>query len=287
MHVALTGASGLVGFGLARALGDRGHDVVALGRRPVAGLAHLPFDLMAPPPPLVGIDALVHAAFSHVEGRYRGGEGDDAAGFVAANGDGTARLFEAARRDGVARALFLSSRAVYGDHPAGTRLTEALEPRPDTLYGQVKRDAEWRLAELSSRGFATASLRATGIYGPPVPGRPHKWAPLFDAYARGERLAPGIGTEVHADDLAAAAALLLTVDAERLAPAIFNLSDFVLDRRDLLEAWREVTGIAGSLPARADPMTVSEMATDRLRRLGWTPRGRGGLPATLRALAAG
>lgn len=285
MRVALTGATGLVGFPIARALRDGGHEVVALGRTPVAGMTHLPFDLMGSPPPLEGIDALVHAAFSHVEGRYRGGEGEDAEGFVAANGTGSIRLFEAARRSGVARAIFLSSRAVYGSYPVGTRLTEDLTPRPDTLYGRVKHDTERALAGLSTPGFAPVSLRATGVCGPPVPGRPHKWASLFDAFARGEMLSPRIGTEVHADDLAAAVTLLLSVDAGLLAPGLFNLSDFVLDRHDLLAGWSEITGIAGPLPTRADPATVSAMPTDRLRALGWRPGRRDCLPEVLRALA--
>ena len=66
-----------------------------------------------------GVQYFVHAAFEHVEGRYRGGEGDDPEGFRRANVEGSARLFEAARAAGVKRCVFLSSRAVYGTELAG------------------------------------------------------------------------------------------------------------------------------------------------------------------------
>jgi UDP-glucose 4-epimerase len=45
-----------------------------------------------------GTDAVVHAAFDHLPGRYRGGEGDDPARFRRINLDGSVRLFESAKR---------------------------------------------------------------------------------------------------------------------------------------------------------------------------------------------
>ena len=82
MRVALTGASGIVGCYAARALGRAGHDVTPLDR--AHGWA------LGDPAPLQGHDALIHCAFAHAPGRYRGGEGDDPAAFIAANLDGTA-----------------------------------------------------------------------------------------------------------------------------------------------------------------------------------------------------
>ena len=95
----------------------------------------------------------VHAAFSHVPGKYRGGEGDDPKTFHSLNLDGTVRLFEAAKRAGTRRCVFLSSRAAYGEHPQATELTETMLAKPETLYGQVKLDAERALAPLSDAGF--------------------------------------------------------------------------------------------------------------------------------------
>ncbi len=147
-------------------------------------------------PRLPPADALVHAALAHVPGAYRGGEGIDPARFRRLNLDGTVRLFDAA---GPARIVFLSSRAIYGDHRRGETLRETNIPAPDSLYGEIKLAAE---AALGPRGCA---LRATGIYG----GHPHKWQDLFAAYLRGDAIAPRRATELHGADLADAALLLL------------------------------------------------------------------------------
>lgn len=271
MRVALTGATGLVGHAVARHLAERGLDVVTLGRRPSAlGLPHVSWALGARPD--VACDALVHCAFAHVAGRYRGGEGDDPARFLRLNRDGTLRLL-----DGVsgARIVFLSSRAVYGAYPPGTRLRERTAARPDTLYGEMKRAVE---VEVAARGGV--GLRATGVYGPPPPGRRHKWAELFADFAAGRAVPPRVATELHADDLAAAVALCLV----RPTPPLLNVSDIVLDRRDLLRLHAALTGAAGRLPARAEAATVCAMECDQLRALGWTPRGRRGLREALREM---
>ncbi|EAR50704.1 putative sulfolipid biosynthesis protein [Oceanicola granulosus HTCC2516] len=278
MRLAVTGASGLVGrFVVAEALA-RGDAVTVLGRAPVAGADWLEYDLRAPPPSLEGIDALVHCAFLHVPGRYRGGEGDDPDGFRRANVEGTAALFEAARKAGVEAAVFLSSRAVYG--PVAGPLTETAECRPDTLYGEVKLAGEQALAASGLRG---ASLRATGVYGAPGPGLAHKWEDLFAAFARGEEIAPRIGTEVHGRDLAAAVRLAL----ERPGAAeVLNVSDLLLDRAELLALWAEVSGVAGRVPAASERAGYGEMDTGRLRARGWRPGGRGLLRETLEMWAA-
>jgi UDP-glucose 4-epimerase len=271
MRVAVTGGTGAVGrFFVLDALA-RGDAVLVLSRtEPLptdfrAPVRHVPFDLSAPPPPLDGIDLLVHAALDHLPGRYRGGEGDDPDGFRRANIDGTDRLFRAARAAGVARAVFLSSRAVYGDHPPGTALSEDLPPRPDTLYGAVKLAGEQLLAD---SGLPGVSLRATGVFGPPAPGRPHKWAALVAALAAGAPIPSRAGTEVFGPDLACAATLA------RAAPhAVVNVSDLLLDHRDLADLAAAALGRPVPLPARADPASVNAMSTARLRALGWRPSG--------------
>jgi nucleoside-diphosphate-sugar epimerase len=248
MHVLLTGATGTVGRFLLPALRQAGHDVTTLGR---AG--DIPWTL-GQPIALPKADALVHAAFAHVPGRYRGGEGDDPAGFRARNLDGTLRLFDAA---GDARILFLSSRAVYGDQRRDQFLFETDTPTPDSLYGEIKLAAE---AALGPRG---ASLRATGVYGG------DKWTPLFAAYRRGDPIPPRVATEVHGDDLAAAALLLL--DRPETGP--FNVSDLLLDRHDLLSRVQALTACPHPPPPPAPGPPPGRMATCRLRQLGWRPGG--------------
>lgn len=271
MRVAVTGATGLVGQFVVAHFLRTGHAVVALGRAPSAhGGDHRPWRL-GEAAPLDGCDALVHGAFSHVPGRYRGGEGEDPDGFLRLNLDGTLRLWEEARG---LKIVFLSSRAVYDGLPEGTVLTEDLALAPDSLYGRAKLAAE---AALHARGGA--SLRATGVYGPPAPGQRHKWADLFDAFARGEAVAPARGTEVHGDDLAGAVAILLGTDDG----GPFNCSDLLLDRRDLLERWGRLHGVDGPVPARSDkPVSVMDCA--RLQALGWEPGGEARLEQALRAM---
>jgi nucleoside-diphosphate-sugar epimerase len=248
MHVLLTGATGTVGRFLLPALTQAGHLVTTLGRN-----GDIPWTL-GQPARLPKADALIHAALAHAPGKYRGGEGDDPARFRALNLDGTLRLFDAA---GDARILFLSSRAVYGDHRRDQFLCETDPATPSSLYGEIKLAAE---EALGPRG---ASLRATGIYGG------DKWTSLFAAYLRGDPIAPRIATEVHGDDLASAALLLL----ERPETGPFNVSDLLLDRRDLLARVQVLTACPHPPPSRASGAPPGRMATCRLRLLGWRPGG--------------
>lgn len=264
MKVAVTGGTGLVGRFIVQALRRAGEDVCLLSR---------PAYRLGDAPDLGSVDALVHCAFQHVPGRYRGGEGDDPAGFRQDNLVGSLRLFEAAKAQGVSRVVFLSSRAVYGDYPPGTQLTEDLPPRPDTLYGQVKWEAEQAVFSLVTPGFRAASLRATGVYGP---GPNHKWAELFHAFQSGRTIEPRRSTEIHGDDLAEAVRLLLRTTES----GPFNVSDILLDRHDLLASVAKLTGSNATLPPRSDA-SVSQMACDRLMALGWQPRGVAGLEEAL------
>lgn len=253
MRVALTGASGLAGGFIAAALRTAGHQVDPLGGYRLGDA-----------PDLTGHDALVHAAFAHQPGRYRGGEGDDPSGFRTANLDGTRRLFDAARRAGVGRIVFLSSRAVHDGHPPGTLLGDDLPPAPTTLYGEVKALAE---AALAAGGAGGVSLRATGLYGPV---NPHKWQGLFADFLAGQSVAPRVSTEVHGRDLAAAVLLALTRPAP---PQALNVSDLVLNRRDLLAEVARLTGCTTLLPDRADPSGLRILDCAALAAMGWRPGG--------------
>ncbi|MBB1490246.1 NAD(P)-dependent oxidoreductase [Paracoccus sp. MC1854] len=266
MRIALTGASGLVGRFLSRALQTDGHQVETL-----------PGWRLGQPAPLEGCEVLIHAGFAHVPGKYRGGEGDDPEGFVALNRDGSLRLFQQAKAAGVGQVVFLSSRAVYDALPAGTPLPDGTPSAPQSLYGRVKAEAEAGLAALDAPGFATASLRATGIYGP---GEGHKWTGLFADYIAGRPITPRIATELHGDDLSAAILLILRSGAR----GAFNASDLLLDRHDLLAEAQRLTGCPYPPPPCADAV-VSVMSCDRLAAMGWQPGGwprlRDSLPAML------
>lgn len=268
MRIALTGASGLVGGFIAEAARAAGHDLVLLSRHPERP-GDRRFDLLGPPPPLEDVEALIHCAFLHEPGRYRGGEGRDPDTFCRANLDGTLRLFEAMAGR---RIVFLSSRAVFDGYPPGTVLAETLAPRPDSLYGEVKAAAEAALAALDG-----ASLRATGVYGP---GPDHKWRRLFEDFRAGRPIPPRVATELHGADLAAAALLLL----ETAQTGAFHASDLLLDRHDLLAEVARIAAIDRPLPPRADASQVSRLDCRRLAALGWRPGGRDLLRETLAAM---
>lgn len=264
MRVAITGGTGFVGRFIVKALRAAGNEVRLLSR---------PEYTLGDRPDLSGCEALVHCAFQHLPGRYRGGEGDDPEGFMRANLDGSIALFEAARASGLRRVIFLSSRAVYGDYPPGTALIEHMPPRPDTFYGLVKWEAEQALDALSDQGFSGASIRATGVYGP---GSNHKWKPIFSDFLAGQPIPPRRGTELHGDDLAHAVRLLLIRDET----GAFNASDILLDRHDLLLRVARLTGTPRAMPPPwSNPVSV--MQCDRLRALGWQPSGWPGLDAAL------
>lgn len=284
MHILITGAGGMVGrFVTARML-DEGHQVTALGRAPVKDMpvGFSFYDLSDPAPVLPEADAIIHSAFHHEAGKFRGGEGADPELFRRLNVDGTRALFRSAREAGCRRAVFLSSRAVYGDHRRGEVLSETDEPLPDTLYGTVKHAGEQILADLCDERFSGYSLRATGVYGL-APGLPnHKWSGLFEDFLAGRAIEPRCGTEVHGDDLAAAVSLVLNHSGQRAHFEIFNASDLVLDRNDLLTRFRSTSGQGGE-PPPASASRPGTMATDKLRSLGWTPGGTGRLNAFLEA----
>ncbi|CAM3523241.1 NAD(P)-dependent oxidoreductase [Paracoccus nototheniae] len=265
MQIALTGASGIIGHFAARALTAAGHRVTPLDR---AHDWHL-----GQPARLEGHDALIHCAFAHAPGRYRGGEGCDAPAFIAANLDGTRRLFDQAADQSVGRILFFSSRAVHDGHPPGMRLSDDLPPKPTTLYGEVKAEAEAYLARLP---LITCAIRATGVYGP---GPAHKWRRLFDDYRAGHPIAPRVATEVHADDLAQALILLLNHPAP---PPTLNCSDLILDHHDLLGMVRTLTACPHPPPPRADASHLRLPDCTTLESIGWQP---GGLPLLAKTLA--
>lgn len=280
MKALVTGGTGLVGRYIVETLLAAGYEVTVAGRtspaddlfqRAVAFRAatldpeNIGEDLFA------GIDAVVHAAFDHLPGRYRGGEGDDPDRFRRINLDGSVRLFEAAKRAGVKRFVFLSSRAVYDGVPPGTSLTEDLALQPGSLYGKIKLLGEQALAALTSPGFITASLRLTGVYGDL---RPNKWDGLFADYLAGRAIPVRAGTEVHGRDVGNAVRLMLETGSEMVGGQSFNVSDIVTDTHEILACVKKATGCDVPLPARADRENVAVMTTARIRGLGWQPGGQ-------------
>jgi UDP-glucose 4-epimerase len=292
MKVLVTGGTGLVGRYIVETLLEAGHDVTIAGRTPPAD------DLLPGPVPFrratldpegigedlfAGIDAVVHAAFDHLPGRYRGGEGDDPERFRRLNLDGSVSLFKAAKRAGVRRAVFLSSRAVYDGVRPGTPLTEELTLQPASLYGEIKLLGEQALASLNAASFTTSSLRLTGIYGDL---RPNKWDALFADYLAGHTIPVRAGTEVQGRDAGQAVRLMLETDADKVGGQAFNVSDVIADTSDILAPLHASRSGAPDLPLGANKTDVAEMDTGKVRALGWQPGGWPLFEQTLRQLVA-
>lgn len=292
----VSGATGYIGRFIVEQLLSSGHQILVLGRtKPADSLFSQPVDFAHmslsqgefDPAIFDGYGGFIHTAFDHIPGRYRGGEGDDPDRFIRLNHAGSMALFEAAKTAGVARVLFLSSRAVYGPQTQGAPLYETTDTHPDTVYGQVKLQTEQALAALASVAdphFLPIIIRATGVYGAASTAGPsdHKWHELFGDFTADKTIAPRAGTEVHGDDLAKAVELLLTTEATKLINAadgdtapIFNVSDILLDRQELLQTYRDMNAFnGGQIPQTVDVTQYNSMDCSRLKSLGWQPRGR-------------
>ena len=292
--VLVSGGTGLVGRYIVEHLIAHGYRVkVASRQAPAPGLFsaevdHVPLTLDPDADNSCAFDDVyhfVHAAFEHVAGRYRGGEGDDPEGFRRNNLEGTLNLFDTARRAGVRRVVFLSSRAVYDGVEPRTPLSEDLHLTPTTLYGEIKLKAEQALAFMSAdeQGFSGTSLRVTGVYGDL---RPNKWDGLFSDYLAGRDVPVRAASEVHGRDVAAACRMMLEAETSKVAGESFNVSDIVTDTHDILAPLKAATGSENALPAPGDRASVATMPTDKIRALGWEPGGEPLLAETVQRLAA-
>ena len=292
MKALVTGGTGLVGRYIVETLLDAGYEIVIGGRtKPADGLfsSDLGFRPLSLKPDqnskalFSGVDVFVHAAFDHLPGRYRGGEGNDPEGFRRSNLDGSVQLFEAAKQAGVGRTVFLSSRAVYDGVPAGTPLAETLKLQPSSFYGEIKLLGEQALARLNGPHFATSSLRLTGVYGDL---RPNKWDSLFADYLAGKEIAPRAGTEVHGSDVGQAVRVMLETDAALVGSQSFNVSDLIADTRSILAPLHQSLPYSPDLPRSADKTAVAEMDTQKIRKFGWRPGGQKLFQDTLAGLVS-
>ena len=298
MLIVLTGATGIVGRFVADKLAAERTNIRALVR-PGSDRRGLPAgtewvvgdmtDSVALARLVEGADAVVHCAYEHVPGRYRGGEGDDLPGFWRTNLRGGVELMHRARLAGVERLVAMSSRAVFGQRSASaTWVDDDTAAVPDTHYGALKLSLEAHASAFSAvHGVCFCSLRPTGVYGITHPVERTKWLDLALAMMCGNPLPKArLATEVHGRDVAAAVWLLLTAPAADVAGRAFNCSDLVLDTRSVMERLAERLNVGPELPVAATNELRNSMRTTALDGLGWRPGGEGLLAQTLDRLAA-
>ena len=178
MKIFVTGATGFVGYHVARALQDEGADLRLLVRKSsnlenlegVKGDTHIG-DLADPEslrPALEGVDAIVHVAAD-----YRLWIPDPAA-MYRANVDGTRELLRLAREAHVPRVVYTSSVATMHFFTNGMVSDEQTPVTLDDMVGHYKRSKF--LAELQAIKAAEAGQQVI-ILNPTTPVGPHDVKP--------------------------------------------------------------------------------------------------------------
>ena len=278
--VVVTGANGLVGSAVCRALADRGVAVRAVVRRTgtaplLGGLEEHVGDFHDPD--LAA--AVVRDAAAVVSTAHPLGGDSDTQRDIAVTG--TSVLAEAARDAGVPILVHVSTAAVYDRSPTAGDVDEssALVGEVDDAYATSKRDADAALADVD--GITRVLLRPPAILGQ---GSTSIWNTVRPAAAREHaeaRTAPPDKSFawVHVDDLATMAADLATgriavTDDPETGPVAggctsVNVAAETATQRDYVGAMTEALGLE---PQWIDqPAWRGRLVADRAHRWGWRP----------------
>ena len=189
MRVTVTGATGLIGNRVVRALRERGDEVTVLSRSPeraqaALGVPAVGWDAPAGPAPaeaLTGRDAVVHLAGEPVAQRWT----DDARRRIRASREtGTRNLVAGlAAAEPAPRVLVSASGVGYYGARGDERITEEAPPGDDFLAG-VCVAWEREAAAAAAHGARVVSLR-TGVVLDRAGGALAKMLPFFRAGAGG------------------------------------------------------------------------------------------------------
>jgi nucleoside-diphosphate-sugar epimerase len=277
--VVVTGANGLVGAAVCRALVERSAQVRALVRRDgsapafdgvtehVGDFADESFARTV----TQGADAVVttvHPMGSSREVQHRVGV------------EGTPVLARAARDAGVARLVHVSTAGVYDRSATVGDVAEdgALLPEGSGDYADTKNATDAALAQVG--GLTTVLVRPPAIMGA---GETSVWNTLRPRQIRGgeRRANPAqTWTWVHVDDLAAfiadvATGAVATGDDPERGPVAGRTTPVIIAGEPA--TWRDylgtVTDALGVAPEWTDePAWTGQMLTDRVRGWGWVPQ---------------
>ncbi|ASW95389.1 sugar epimerase family protein [Mycobacterium intracellulare] len=160
MRIAVTGASGVLGRGLAMRLLTQGHDVVGLARhRPESWPSAADFvdadirDAAAVKRALAGAEVVAHCAWANTPGP------DERIGHEV-NIDGARNVLDAMVETGSRRIVFASTAHVYGG--GGAPKTEHDALTPVTVDGQLNAQVERMVAEAGTEWVAIRSALILG-----------------------------------------------------------------------------------------------------------------------------
>jgi nucleoside-diphosphate-sugar epimerase len=298
MRVAVTGATGFLGRYLVRELAGAGHALRCWYRegsdrggfgpadQAVEWLPGRLGDAAAAQELVRGADAVVHAAVQW-EGPRNRGRGSHGAPdvFLGVNLTGSLQLFQAAFEAGVPRFVFVSTCAVHEVILPDRPLDEAHPLWPTSHYGAHKAALEAFVHSYGlGQGWPICALRPTGIYGLAHPPSGSRWYGLVGQVLRGEAVStPKGGKEVHAADVARAAALLLHAEAGAVAGQSFNCYDLYVAEEHVARVAKELTGSPSEV-ADLNRGPKNQIETSKLRSLGMTFGGEPLLRRTVQEL---
>ncbi len=172
MHIVVTGGNGFIGSHFVARAVDAGHRVTVVGNSNEPRINHArPYDfveggtnaLASMPSLLKDAGIICHLASSSIPATATA----DPVGDIERNLSSTVRLFEAMRKTGNRKLLFMSSGgAVYG-RPLATPIAESHPLNPISAYGITKLAAEKYIGMYTELyDFDALIIRPSNPYGP-------------------------------------------------------------------------------------------------------------------------
>jgi len=166
VKILVTGARGLLGSAVARAVISRGHECVVVQRNPaeIMGATEFLDDLTDPQNSdswMSGVEAVIHLA-------AKVGVTGSESSFIASNVTATRNLLQLSQNNGVKRFVFASSPSVAhtGESLVGVGALPAQPSHVRGYYSQTKARAELMVLAESSSTFETVALRPHLVWGP-------------------------------------------------------------------------------------------------------------------------
>jgi UDP-glucose 4-epimerase len=298
----VTGGAGYIGAHIVRALADAGLAPVVIDDLSSGHAAFVPDGVPFVEGSILDRELVERTLRAHdVEGvihvagfKYAGVSVERPLHTYEQNVSGMVTLLRAMADEGVTRAVFSSSAAVFGT-PDVDLVVEDTPKAPESPYGESKLIGEWLLRDMeTAAGFTTTSLRYFNVVGSGEPdlydASPHNLFPLvFDALLagrtpriNGDDYATPDGTcvrdYIHVADLAHSHAVAARrLEAGEPIERAYNLgSGDGVSVRQIMDAMARGTGIAfePEIAARrpGDPARIVATGELAARDLEWEMR---------------